>query len=554
MLLNAHKFFHITRMSSIRTIPSGPEAEILTRISDTTLQLVALNRRLNSYRPIFRLPPELFLEIFSLIVAEWREWLTSRNTERDGDNKSRLSYRWIPTICNICHYRRKFALNSPSLWDTIIVRDRDSFQVLLKRSRDVPLSLFYLSGAIPRDLFRQIHLCGVVQSHLHRIKSLTIVSLSPSDGIRDALPRGRPPLLQEITICLAQNAVSETVAPDPLNALLSCWVGRDHDKPLTFSLFCVSYSTLQSAVQGNLRQLSLTALPPSITMAMLLSVLKQGTRLEELTLDNATPPMPQEVHELPEPSEVVTLPHLQCLNLIGRRQSLMNFIRHISYPALTSMDIVVEGFENKDSTHALAGRQLGIKLLPNLRHILVRLGGAFYLHGWHTYQPGISMKLLATLPYSPCSVGIFSTGPHESDMKPNLKAFTSMLSSAITEDLQTLHLALDFPIRMQRLWAGADFYEAIAKKAINMTSLHVPSIFHLQEILAPKDRYQEGKSCPTLRNLWIGKLPRQDVPRLCGILEEWARSSDVVLEILSIPEGENYERLSQLVRRLETRE
>ena len=89
ILINRPKFFHLRTMPSDRMVPSGSEAEILTRIHDTTLQLVTLNRRLNSHRPIFRLPPELLLKIFSLIVAEWKKRLVSQNTwhQRNKDVK-----------------------------------------------------------------------------------------------------------------------------------------------------------------------------------------------------------------------------------------------------------------------------------------------------------------------------------------------------------------------------------------------------------------------------------------------------------------------------------
>ena len=162
------------------------------------------------------------------------------------------------------------------------------------------------------------------------------------------------------------------------------------------------------------------------------------------------------------------------------------------------------------------------------------------------------MTVHAVLPDSPCTVGIFTESCN--NLEQNLKAFVCMLTSVITEDLQTLYLAFDFPSYMQSLWDGAELYHALATKAINMVSLSVTSTFYLQEILTPKGRTLRGIQCPALRNVWIDKLPRQDVTQLCSILEEWKRSSNVVLRVLSIPQGGGEcQRLARLVSRLEFR-
>ena len=106
-------------------------------VNNPTQQNTVSKESHNSHLPVFRLPPEVLLEIFSILVKEWAISLPDRISLllSAPENESWTpSYTWVPAVCHVCRYWRAYAVNWPRLWSWILVTDRGLFPAVVKRS------------------------------------------------------------------------------------------------------------------------------------------------------------------------------------------------------------------------------------------------------------------------------------------------------------------------------------------------------------------------------------------------------------------------------------
>ena len=166
--------------------------------------------------PIHRLPPDILLQIFDIIVAEWASLLP-----QDSDNSSDYalwnwrwtreeethfpSYSWIPRICHTCMHWRELALNSACLWNRVIVTQHDSLPTILERSQAVPISAFYFITHEYSDQEKQQRVYDTLLPYFDRVRELHIASVLPFDVVRGILPKGPFSQIQELTLLLPKS-------------------------------------------------------------------------------------------------------------------------------------------------------------------------------------------------------------------------------------------------------------------------------------------------------------------------------------------------------------
>ena len=329
----------------------------------------------------------------------------------------------------------------------------------------------------------------------------------------------------------------------------------EYDRLVSLSLTATSLSAVRIAVRPSIRHLSLRHLPQSVTTSMLLSFLKQSPSLESLLLFHATPGIWNTGSESLEPSEVVTLPDLRSLHIVSPGQSLMNFIRHITYPALTSLTLDLIDVQEWPLNPEHLGAELVQKLLPDLQHISFRNGNRKYaLYGWHTL-PSDTPLYSETYPISaPCIVRFPHQDSCECHISFLMEAFGGMMAKVNAEHLRSVHLDLDPPPIHDPEGFNSDFFYTVGRKAVNMHSLYASSTYHLGLVFGCNDT---KVSLPELRYLWMTSVRKNEIFRLVDILKNWAERYGMVLDVLSVPRGYNdscYESLIPLVHSLEIRE
>lgn len=193
-------------------VARASEADVVHEITQLTSQLSTLKRHLNSNRPISRLPAEILLQIFMLIVDEWSSVLSwdMQRLERCGTRiRSVLSYTWLPVATHVCHHWRNIALTYPRLRSRVIMNDRHSLRVMLNRSQATPISPFYYIECTRRERKQERRIRRLLYPHLHRIKSLHIVSADPSHEMHIYFFRGFLSSVQEITLFMLNDDTLE---------------------------------------------------------------------------------------------------------------------------------------------------------------------------------------------------------------------------------------------------------------------------------------------------------------------------------------------------------
>lgn len=534
-------------------------------IDQLLTQVAVLRRRLNARRPgIARLPSEIHLEIFSYIVDEWREDHIQDTKQRSYTSKS---YTWLPTITHICHYWRYIALGSPCLWRYVLldVDASSSLEVVLERSQEAPIFMFCHIDY--HDIER--HHLNLIQQillpHLHRIEVLQIATLYEFCPIYDNLFAGPLPLIETIIFTMGEIAsdwdieVSEEAYIENHVIPFRRWMKEDYNGLRTLSLACIPLLGIQAAIRPSLRRLSLRKLSSLTTMSMFLSVFENTPLLEDLCLLDATPPVPLDSKELPEPKGVVLLAHLQRLHIDSPGVlSLTNFLRHISYPALTSMKIDYSGMDldHEYITPADIGCNLGDKILPSLRYVSLRAKySGLTLYGWTESNPG--PDLIAEMPEAPCRVNLNFEYIFQLHERRCQELFTLMVTKVMNGMLECLHLNIDAMDTRVRSSPWEDvFYNTIVEQAINVHTLYISSIYRLLSIFGlfdDDDLSQWPDPCISPAHLWIRGVESTDF--LNDVLG-WRNENRKMIETLSVPWRKDisvYKETAKLVGRLEIR-
>ncbi|KAI0757795.1 hypothetical protein C8Q80DRAFT_122280 [Daedaleopsis nitida] len=124
--------------------------------------LAELDSRINHAAPINRLPPEILLGIFTLLVDELKDEV---NIILPLDPSTRVDTESLVRLIHVCRYWRSVALNAPTLWTRCDNRDMNKLSTFFERSRDCPVSLLFGVGWIAFS--------GPSDSDEHRIRTCT---------------------------------------------------------------------------------------------------------------------------------------------------------------------------------------------------------------------------------------------------------------------------------------------------------------------------------------------------------------------------------------------
>ncbi|KAK7691016.1 hypothetical protein QCA50_006119 [Cerrena zonata] len=519
-----------------------------------------LKRHLNARRAISRLPAEILLIAFSLIVKGWISKISYADNvwfEIDPRDIDVPKYTWIPWITHICSRWRDIALQSPTLWRYIIVNRYNYLEMMLRRSQEVPISVYSPTQINDNDITLRRKIGYLLTPHLHRIQSVEIISADPYYELHEATLPGLLPSVQSITVWMLDAPRDDD---DMCHAVLfNGWLGENHNSLQHLSLSYPSLAGLQLAARPSLRSLNLNVLQESLDMPYLLRLLKETPVLESLALIDAIPYLPEDdVTELMEPKEIVTLPSLRSLHIRSPVCIVTNFLRHISYPAITSMEVHLWTADAQEIPPDALGRDLGERLPKNLRSISVnnvKSCKELRLFGWTDGEPSLQDRA----PYRfIVEYDVFSN-PHIACW-----IFGAMIGRLITEKLEVLHFNID---KMKIVGGDTwdDLYEAINTRAINVHTLRVSSMRHLPHILPPPDDVECGKNeyhsdyrppthLPSLKTLWMGRLKEREIERLNSILMK--RIEDInMLERLSIPWDDDglFEGTAELVEFVDVR-
>ncbi|KAH9857599.1 hypothetical protein C2E23DRAFT_282619 [Lenzites betulinus] len=170
------------------------EGQLNETIKAITSAICDLRTLRNSKVSVNRLPPELLLDIFSLLI---------------GTTIPPSSVNVIP-ITGVCRAWRTLALDAPDLWSSIIAyRQTVNTKLFLERSKDVLLDV-----CIPHTISQSYPMLD----HIHnRIRSLTVLNGNASAVIRIAkqLARGRTPYLKTLQLNAPWPAPSPRRPPIP---------------------------------------------------------------------------------------------------------------------------------------------------------------------------------------------------------------------------------------------------------------------------------------------------------------------------------------------------
>lgn len=431
---------------------------------------------------------------------------------------------------------------------------------MLERSQAIPISLFYWPNDMIVDT-AELDILEILHPHLHRVNLLQIVSAVPFHYLSGPLFSCSLPSIETITFSIVDDYTYGDELPTHQTEPFTSWMNAGYDALLRVSLCRIPLAGVQAAVHSSLRHLSLHALPFSITMTMLLVILERTPLLESLSLIHATPHVPSSVMDLSEPDKILTLPHLRSLQVLAAGVSAVNFLRHISYPAMALIEVSIDKLEYLDITPGTLGFQLAAKLPQNLRCISLRADRqAFQLFGWVGNERGVDLTGPAVS--APCSIQIRFIQIQDGWM--SCWTFCNMVLKLLSETLEVLHMDIDagngFAQFGQDVW-DEEVYNAIITKAINIRKIYISSIHHLLHILPPFEEAGDTRDSdansqtplPLLIYLWIENVSAGDVARLNAILRGRERAGKMV-EVLSVPYYDGtYQETAGLVKCLEVR-
>ncbi|KAI0831686.1 hypothetical protein BC628DRAFT_1415204 [Trametes gibbosa] len=155
------------------------EDELSIAIREIKNTIADLRTLRNSRASVNRLPPELLLHIFSLLIPT--------TTPPSSDN--------VMPITSVCRTWRTLALDAPELWSAVVVINYVGAEIFVERSKQTLLDVY-----LPRTLRRSYPMLD----HTHgRIRSLVVKAGDPSTIIRLAkqLARERTPYLETLQLC-----------------------------------------------------------------------------------------------------------------------------------------------------------------------------------------------------------------------------------------------------------------------------------------------------------------------------------------------------------------
>ncbi|TFY70383.1 hypothetical protein EVG20_g2617 [Dentipellis fragilis] len=340
--------------------PSDSVAPEVQQLNDEYRNLVArmvANRsRVNTMAPVFNLPDELLLYVFSLLAPS-REYDSTRD-----------AWQYLIRITYVCSRWRKIAVGSPSLWTVVGCSFGSKLtESMLSRSKTLPVNVVFDHADIMRSSYVSRIDCRrlfeLIAKHKGHIKQLTLKAdvHSPGSRLENALLQfhGPLPLLEKFEVDGSlgeRNAIAyiprKTFRDMPALrelVLRNVLPSVSLPAPPAFSNLVTFRINMPSASDdifyhptfpsGDL--LRHRVLP---TMNQLLDMLGTMHSLEYLSMDCAFP----EVHlDAPHPeTHVARLPRLSFLHLSGSMLECASLAEHLDFPHTARMEL--DGYEPVD--------------------------------------------------------------------------------------------------------------------------------------------------------------------------------------------------------------
>jgi hypothetical protein len=273
-------------------------------------KLRVLFSRRNTLALIHRLPSEVLVKIFSLII-----------------NQAVFRFKTLTNIASVCSYWRSLIINDPLSWSNISVKHPSAIKCMLQRSKLAPISISITLTASPSKAF-----ITEVMSHLHRMTSL-IVATEDHDclaSVTEVLQREQAPLLRSFSL---YNYSGITQGPLPCNA------------PKLDSLDLLDWilPIQPTTYAHNLRKLTIHREDYTlrdIRLSELLDVLSAATKLEELDLED--PFYTLDDHPLSSDPRIVPMENLSKFRLQESISLTTAFLEHITVTPHTSLDLRID--------------------------------------------------------------------------------------------------------------------------------------------------------------------------------------------------------------------
>ncbi|KAK7691013.1 hypothetical protein QCA50_006116 [Cerrena zonata] len=481
------------------------QVEVEHRITKLSEELSVLKHHLNTYLPIFRLPSELLLEIFSIIVKEWGAslpWDDSRcsSAARAQGRASGCmfpSYDWLPII-HVCQRWRDAAIQLSALWTHVILNRFDFLDAMLTRSRASKISLFYyIPGQL--NLAKESRIFDAVRPHLHRVKLLQIVSYAPSCS--GPFFSCHLPSVETINLLMLTPHTDPRSQVEPFHS----WMDKGHTSLRSLKFINISFAAIQAAIRPTLRNLSIHKMWQTVPTSLFLSALRSVPLLETLTLVEACPRIVSPAQKPVDPRSVVTLPCLRWVQIVSTGSTLVNFLEYLSFTATTAVHLTLRGLHGlEEITSETLGKFFASKLANNPQHII--LGD--------TKSP---LDLITR-------TGSGTSSSICIDSSDNLRVniiIGSMLSGLITADLDRLSVRITPTQHTDLLKAG--IYEAMFAKAHNLQQLYFSSVRLIPSFMRDHREGESGSSerlpLPSLVDLIIDGVQETDDSIVADLLE-----------------------------------
>ncbi|KAK7690990.1 hypothetical protein QCA50_006093 [Cerrena zonata] len=463
---------------------------------------------LDIYQPTSNLPPELLLEIFSVILDEWHSQLLWNNRRLAALYGPAMMAAHIPPnvllpITHVCQYWRNVAVHAPTLWTHVTLND--SLDTMLNRSQRLPISLYWniQHDGSSYSQEEQLQIRDRLRPHLHRVQLLQITSEDDLHVSPQFLLSCHLPSIQDITLT-TMNDHRLLIARE----LFRVWMKPDYDGLRRLSVAHVYLPCIRAAIRPSLRHLSIFIPVENVDVTMFLSIIEATPLLESLSLVTSGSLPRHLVQELQEPQKIITLLYLRSLQINTYRLTLIDIIRHLSYPSTTSVSLDLGSLEDLEIDPDTLADYLASSLPKDLRRLTLNID---------PFTCKLSGRGLedTTTPVS-CTVYIWQGESEES-----MLAFDILASKFITTSLQSLDLFIDFCEYNMYL------HEAINEKISSLKDLYISSIFHLPFTLLPFTEVNSDEClyvpAPQLTYLWIYRMEEGDVEALDYILRKRER-------------------------------
>ncbi|KAI0710741.1 hypothetical protein C8Q76DRAFT_71941 [Earliella scabrosa] len=251
-------------------------------------ELADVNRLLNGFAPVLRLPIEVLLEVFHCVAA--------------GPSSSERSPHWMILLA-VCHHWHDIICATPSFWSRINVFSTPRWMKLsLYRSRNVAIDVSFLDHSFPHH-----DLPALLASHMARIRTLAFEEVTWDwDESLSKLFQSSMPALERLVIVnttSGKTCGSINISPARLPHLRSLKL-------------CRTVVPRDVTSCPKLRVLDLHNCPLQTSFEELLTAIKKHTVLEELSLGQSMKGTGGALY-LPKPTNKppIELPRIRKLNI-----------------------------------------------------------------------------------------------------------------------------------------------------------------------------------------------------------------------------------------------